>query len=141
MLQPRLAQLAQLQRLQEKAVSTAPLEEVAHFLLQLPLACVPIGSKDGHKDVGIGARPELIARRHNDFVLDRHQALNFAGKALRRLGDLEYLEVLPLPLEGDEAVTVKEVPAGRLGGESSEDTSHKQFLPQVSVYWDWKFLN
>lgn len=111
-----LAQLAQLQRLQEEAVGAAPLEEVAHFLLQLPLARVPVGPEDGHEDIGVGACPWLIARRHNDLVLDRHQALDLAGKALRRLGDLEYLEVLPLPLERDEAVTIEEVPTGEGGG-------------------------
>ena len=114
MLQPHLAQLAQLQCLQEEAVGAAPLEQVVHLLLQLPLARVTVGPKDGHKDVGVGARPWLIARRHDDLVLDQHQALDLAGKALRSLGDLKNLEVLPLPLEGDEAVAVEEVP-GRWG--------------------------
>lgn len=121
------AQLAQLQRLQEEAVGAAPLEEVAHFLLQLPFARVPVGPEDGHEDIGVGACPWLIARRHNDLVLDRHQALDLAGKALRRLGDLEYLEVLPLPLERDEAVTIEEVPRGEGGG--SVDTSRGSHPP------------
>ena len=115
-LQAHLAQLAQLQRLQEEAVGAAPLKQVAHFLLQLPLARVAVGPKDGHKDVGVSARPGLVAGRHDDLVLDRYQALDLAGKALRSLGDLEDLEVLPLPLEGDEAVAVEEIPAGGNGG-------------------------
>lgn len=131
MFHSHLAQLAQLQRLQEEAVGAAPLEEVAHFLLQLPLACVPIGPKDGHEDVGVGACPWLIACRHNDLVLDWHQALDLAGKALRRLGDFEYLEVLPLPFEGDEAVTVEEVPRREEGG--CVDTSPGSCSPWALV--------
>ena len=125
MLQAYLAQLAQLQRLQEEAVSAAPLKQVAHLLLQLPLACVAVGPKDGHKDIGISARPWLIAGRHDDLVLDRHQALDLAGKALRSLGDLEDLEVLPLPLEGYEAVAVEEIPAGgSRGGQGVPAKAH-----------------
>lgn len=122
-LHAHFAQLAQLQRLQEEAVGVASLEQVAHFLPQLPLARVPISPEDGHKDVGVGARPWLAARRHDDLVLDRHQALDPAGKALGRLGDLKYLEVLPLPLEGDDSVTVKEVP--RVGGEEAQCSAAK----------------
>lgn len=112
------AQLTQVQRLQEEVVSASPLEEVSHFLRQLPLARVPIGPKDGHKDVGIGAGPWLVACCHDDLILDWHQALDLAGKGLSCLGDFEYLEVLLLPLEGDEAITVKEVPGG--GGEEAQ---------------------
>lgn len=136
MFQPDLAQLSQLQCLQKEAVRASALEEVAHFLLQFALACVPVSAEDGYKDVGVSTRPWFVACRHDDLILDQHQALDLTGEALCRFSNLKYLEVLPLPLEGDEAVTVKEVPGRRM---KSRSASALETLAQGSIASSYHF--
>lgn len=82
-------ELSEVQHLQNEAVCSASLEKVAELLSQCTLPRIPVDPIDGNKDVGVGACTLHVPRDHDDFVLDRHEAANFAGEALDGLKALE----------------------------------------------------
>lgn len=111
-LHAHLQQLPHVQHLQQEAVRLLALEKVAELLPQLPAARVAVGAVDGEEDVGVGARPLLVARDDDDLVLDGHQAAGLAGEALHGLCALKGQEFVPLWREGDLGVANEDVPAG-----------------------------
>lgn len=87
-------ELPEVQHLQNKAVRSASLEKVAELLPQWTPSWIPVDAIDGNEDVGVGACTLHVPCDHYDFVLDRHQVTDFAGKALDGLEALERQELV-----------------------------------------------
>lgn len=111
-LHPDLLQLAHVQHFQQEPVGAPALEEVAKLLPQLAAARVPVRAVDGDGNVGVRARPLLVARDDDDLVLDGHQTPGFAGEALHGLCALKGQEVVSLVGQGDAGVAAEDVPGG-----------------------------
>lgn len=111
-LHPDLLQLSHVQHFQQESVRPPTFEEVAKLLPQLTAARVPVGAVDGDGNIGVRARPLLIARDDDDLVLDGHQASGLAGKALDGLCALKRQELVSLWAQRDPGVAAEDVPAG-----------------------------
>lgn len=111
-LHPDLLQLPHVQHFQQESVRPPAFEEVAKLLPQLAAARVPVGAVDGDINVGVRARPLLLARNDDDLVLDGHQTSGLAGEALDGLCALKRQELVSLRGQRDPGVAAEDVPAG-----------------------------
>lgn len=107
-----LLQLPHVQHFQQESVCPPAFEEVAKLLPQLAAARVPVGAVDGDENVGVRARPLLLARNDDDLVLDGHQTSGLAGEALDGLCALKRQELVSLRGQRDPGVAAEDVPAG-----------------------------
>lgn len=112
MLHADLLQLPHVQHFQHESVRPPAFEEVAKLLTQLAAARVPVGAVDGHENIGVRARPLLVARDDDDLVLDGHQASGLAGEALDGLCALKSEEPVSLRGQRDPGVAAEDVPGG-----------------------------
>lgn len=131
-LHPDLLQLAHVQHFQQEPVGAPTLEEVAKLLPQLAAARVPVGAVDGDGNVGVCARPLLVARDDDDLVLDGHQTAGFAGEALQGLCALKGQEVVSLVGQGDAGVAAEDVPGGG-GNENPTELEQDQSAGSLLV--------
>lgn len=117
-------QLPEVQHLQNEAVRTAFLKEVAELLPQMTLARVPVDTVDGDKNVGVCAGPFYIPSNDDDFVLDRGQIADFARKALNGLKAFKCQELVLFGCDWDLCITVEEIPEqeGKFGVTSAPST-------------------
>lgn len=107
-----LLQLSHVQHFQQESVRPPAFEEVAKLLPQLASTRVPVGTVDGDENVGVRARPLLVARDHDDLVLDGHQTPGLAGEALDGLCALKCEELVSLRGQRDAGVAAEDVPGG-----------------------------
>lgn len=112
MLHPDLLHLSHVQHFQQESVRLPAFEKVAKLLPQLAAARVPVGAVDGDENVGVRARPLLVARDDDDLVLDGHQTSGLASKALDGLCTLKCQELVSLGGQRDPGVAAEDVPGG-----------------------------
>lgn len=103
-------QLPEVQHLQNKAIGSPSLEEVAEALAQMALARVPVHAVDGDENVGIRAAVLHVPGDDDDFVLDGDQFADFAREALDGLEALECEEFVLFGCQGDLCIAVEEIP-------------------------------
>lgn len=110
-------QLPEVQHLQNKAVCSPSLEQVAELLPQMTLARVAVDAVDGDEDVGVRAGPFHIPGDDDDFILDGDQVADLASEALDGLEALKCQELVLFGCQWDSCIAVEEIPEreGRVG--------------------------
>lgn len=103
-------QFSKVQHLHDKAVRAPLLEQVAELLPQLPLARVPVHTKDGDENVGVCASPFNVPGDDDDIILDWNEFTDFACEALDRLETLKGHELVFFGCQWNLSVTVEEIP-------------------------------